>query len=150
MQGAGLSEFVHRGREEVVAAREQRWMLRADGVLKPAGGASEEPHRVCAVAVRLAGERQRVEDRCELRVLRSERVVADRERAHGQCPRAVVVAASAPDLREVAERQRDFAMPGAESPLECGKRVAQQLLALLESTGRGHDRAQHAEVGGDA
>ena len=126
------------------------WMRRADGGLDPAGGASEEPVACALLPLAWLASDSVLTIRSELRVLRSERALADRERALSQCPRTVVVAARAPNLREVAERQRDFAMLGAESPLERGERVAQQLLALLESSGRSHDRAQHAEVGGDA
>ena len=54
VQGGRLSGFVDGGREEVVAACEQCWMLRADGGLKPAGGASEDPHSLRAVAAGLA------------------------------------------------------------------------------------------------
>jgi len=46
--------------------------------------------------------------------------VADHERALGQRPRAIVIAARAPDLREIAERQRGLgsSFPWGRSPMK--------------------------------
>ena len=77
-------------------------------------------------------------------------VLADAQRALRVAERAGVVASYAPDLREVSQRQRDLAMRRAQAPLERGERFAQQRLCLVEPPVRGHDRAEHAAVGGDA